>query len=73
MNAVLHDRLISRKSIFLLHWSFKYMAKPKAKPKSTPKVKNMAKPKPKYTQINILSTQINKISTRLNRFHLKVI
>ena len=23
VNAVLHDRLISRKSIFLLHWSFK--------------------------------------------------
>ncbi len=23
MNAVLHDKLISRKSIFLLHWSFK--------------------------------------------------
>jgi hypothetical protein len=32
VNAVLHDRLISRKSIFLLHWSFKNSRKELVKP-----------------------------------------
>ena len=32
VNAVLHDRLISRKSIFLLHWSFKNSRKELIKP-----------------------------------------